>query len=249
MIGDRPKYDVADLKTPKLSETGYALFMRLVDSWPLGKFILWKIKRDSDFGIVEKFGAKVPQLPLFVPVQAPSADDLRLAQTATELFDLEKFIADVPNRAKVGAKGFRFWSVEDLIQGYKTNKFTPIDVVKAFFEASQQSNQGPMAIHAVIRVDEASVLEQASQAWKRIQLSTTLSPLDGIPIIIKENVDIAGYKNSQGTNGRIIGTTPSTKDAPVVERMRKLGMIILGKSSILYRDRIPGSSFFVCSPP
>jgi hypothetical protein len=87
-----------------LGEFGYNLFMKAANTWPLGKFILAKIKKDSDFGVVEKMAAKLTNLPMFVPTLNPSKDDLSLAAATTT--DLSSFLKSSPNHPRGSQNDF-----------------------------------------------------------------------------------------------------------------------------------------------
>lgn len=55
--------------------------------------------------------------------------------------------------------------------------------------------------------------------------------LHGIPVLIKDNIDVAGMPTTVGS--RIFaGAGPAKRDAPVVERLRREGAIILGKTNM-----------------
>lgn len=114
-----------------------------------------------------------------------------------------------------------------------------MDLVRSIFAATAESNRGDLPLNSIIRMNESDVMKQAEAAWERIKSGTALSLLDGVPVIIKESLDIAGHPSTQGTNGRIIGRSPAPEDSPLVQRLRKTGAIVLGKSS----------TFFDCSQP
>ena len=81
------------------------------------------------------------------------------------------------------------------------------------------------ALNAFIHVAENSALAQAQASDRRGAAGCPLSALDGVPIAIKDNIDVLGMPT---TNGLGTSWMPSA-DAPVVRRLRDLGMTILGK--------------------
>lgn len=88
-----------------------------------------------------------------------------------------------------------------------------------------QTTVKPLAL-----VFKESALEAAAASDVRRKQNTLLSPLDGIPITIKENIDIARYPSTIGMNSR--RDHRAEKDAFIVEQLRKAGCIFLGKSNL-----------------
>ena len=70
-------------------------------------------------------------------------------------------------------------------------------------------------------------MTDAAAAAKRARSKQRLSPIDGIPVAIKDNIDLAGVPTSNGIGGPAY-RIPET-DSEVVRRLRAAGAIILGK--------------------
>ena len=88
-------------------------------------------------------------------------------------------------------------------------------------------------------------LDDARSSDARRTSGKSLGPLDGVPVVVKDAMDMAGFPTTGGwrllhskTGG--VDLYPAT-DAPVVARMRAAGAVILGKTNIpvLERDRQP----------
>ncbi len=81
------------------------------------------------------------------------------------------------------------------------------------------------------------------------------SPLHGVPVAVKDVVDVAGMPSAWGDEATYGHRRPE-RDAPIVRRLRDLGAVILGKTAVsrfgfwwpgktrnpLSPDRTPGSS-------
>ena len=71
-------------------------------------------------------------------------------------------------------------------------------------------------------------LQQADEADARVAKGD-FPPLIGIPIAVKDEIDIAGEVTSRGTGAY---TTPAPADAEVVRRLRAAGAIVIGKTKM-----------------
>ncbi len=79
-------------------------------------------------------------------------------------------------------------------------------------------------VNAYITVTAETALAQADESDAR---AARLGPLDGVPIALKDNIDVAGVTTTNGMGPRN-HPVPAT-DAPVVARLRAAGAVLLGK--------------------
>jgi amidase len=84
-------------------------------------------------------------------------------------------------------------------------------------------------VNAVLAVDETA-LDQALAADRRRAAGTSRGPLDGIPVLVKDNIDTAGLATTAGS--RHLAGTPPRHDAEIVRRLRSAGAVILGKTNL-----------------
>ncbi|MGW6056667.1 amidase family protein [Streptomyces sp. NPDC055189] len=84
-------------------------------------------------------------------------------------------------------------------------------------------------IHAVLRTSPTA-LRQAAASDARHRHGKTLGPLDGIPVLLKDNVDTRDMPTTAGSLA-LAGSPPDT-DAELVTRLRKAGAVILGKTNL-----------------
>jgi amidase len=72
-----------------------------------------------------------------------------------------------------------------------------------------------------------SARQEAEAAQRRLDAGERL-PLLGVPIAIKDDIDVAGELTTYGTSAV---STPATRDAEVVARLRAAGAVIIGKTT------------------
>ncbi|KMK00151.1 indoleacetamide hydrolase [Bradyrhizobium japonicum] len=82
-------------------------------------------------------------------------------------------------------------------------------------------------LNAFVTLDEAGALKAAA-AFDATGDRT--KPLGGVPIVIKDNIEVAGLPCSAGTPA-LKDYVPKT-DAPVVAKLRAAGAVIIGKTSM-----------------
>ncbi|MFG3118112.1 amidase [Streptomyces sp. NPDC048197] len=83
--------------------------------------------------------------------------------------------------------------------------------------------------HAVLRTDPTA-LRQAAASDARHRHGTTRGPLDGIPVLLKDNVDTHDMPTTAGSLA--LAGTPPDRDAALVTRLRDAGAVILGKTNL-----------------
>lgn len=84
-------------------------------------------------------------------------------------------------------------------------------------------------IHAVLRTDPTA-LAQAAASDARRRGGAVRGPLDGIPVLVKDNVDTRGLASTAGSLA--LAGRPPASDAALVTRLRQAGAVILGKTNL-----------------
>ena len=85
------------------------------------------------------------------------------------------------------------------------------------------------ALNAVVAVCPERARREAEVADAEVARGALRGPLHGVPITIKDSLDVAGLVSTWGTRGRA-GFVPAA-DATVVARLRAAGAIALGKTN------------------
>ncbi|HEX5499282.1 MAG TPA: amidase, partial [Thermomicrobiales bacterium] len=83
-------------------------------------------------------------------------------------------------------------------------------------------------VRAWVMIDEAGARETARRLDDERKQGKSRGPLDGIPIGIKDIVDVAGWPAKAGS--RLRENHRAERDAELVARLRNAGAIILGKT-------------------
>lgn len=123
-------------------------------------------------------------------------------------------------------------TVAKVQEGFRTGTFTAESLAEACFRQIDTFNHHYNAI--IFRNDAA--LDDARAIDRRRESGEALGPLAGVPVVIKDPMDMVGFPTTAGwsllyskTGG--VDLMPAT-DSPVVARMRAAGAILLGKTNV-----------------
>jgi aspartyl-tRNA(Asn)/glutamyl-tRNA(Gln) amidotransferase subunit A len=119
-----------------------------------------------------------------------------------------------------------FLSVAALGRHYAAGDLSPTDVAERHLARLEALEP---ALNAFQVVDREGALRAAQEASGRWRQGAARGPLDGVPITIKDNVDMKGWPTRNGSTTS--SATPAAEDAPVVARLREAGAVFLGKTT------------------
>jgi Asp-tRNA(Asn)/Glu-tRNA(Gln) amidotransferase A subunit family amidase len=74
------------------------------------------------------------------------------------------------------------------------------------------------------------LMAQARAATERIRSRNPLSILDGVPVPVKDEVDMLSFGTIVGTG--FLGKSPANQDSTVVAQMRASGALMVGKCNM-----------------
>lgn len=117
-------------------------------------------------------------------------------------------------------------SVEELTARYRARTLSPVEVAQAHLDRAT-AVEPRIAAFQVLTPDLAIAHAKASQA--RWQEGRPLSGIDGVPVTIKDNLDIAGLPTRNGS--LTTSDQPVSEDSPAVARLREAGAVFLGKTT------------------
>jgi Asp-tRNA(Asn)/Glu-tRNA(Gln) amidotransferase A subunit family amidase len=124
---------------------------------------------------------------------------------------------------------FRPPTVAELERAYREGRRTPREVCDATLAAIRTSDRDDPPLRAVIRVTDQRARRDADASTERWQRGQPLSPLDGVPVVIKDNTDVAGVPT---TNGTVIEFPVPQRDGSAVERLAAAGAVLVGKANM-----------------
>ena len=98
-------------------------------------------------------------------------------------------------------------------------------------------------LNAVVTIDEARVLEDARAVDHARARGDQLGPLSGLPFVVKDQIDVAGYPTTSG-NAALMGYVPD-HSAAVVDTMIRNGGVVFAKTNL--PDMIAGGNLMAAA--
>ena len=144
--------------------------------------------------------------------------------------DVRASLETWPQPTENTAGEFKYWSVRDYAQAFESGRKTPLDVAQTFLAAVKESETHQPPMRFFIAQQEDDLLRQAQEATERWQAGTPKTLLDGVPVAVKDEVDMIPYPTSVGTS--FMAQAQATKDAVTVARLRQTGAMLLGKANM-----------------
>ncbi len=119
------------------------------------------------------------------------------------------------------------WSAGDLAQAIRMRQVSAREVVQAHLDRIAAVND---QVHAITVTLADSALEAADAADRAVAAGETLGPLHGVPMTVKENIEMTGSAYTEGVPALRFAVPPV--DAPHVAQMKAAGAIPIGRTNM-----------------
>ena len=118
-------------------------------------------------------------------------------------------------------------SLSSLAGLLKSGELSPVEICRAFIG---RKNEVEPFVGAFLNFNEEGILEQARLSENRWKKSSPLSPYDGIPIAVKDNIAVSGERCSCAS--KILENFISPYDAFVIEKLKSKGFVTYGRTNM-----------------
>ncbi|CAG8518345.1 3874_t:CDS:10 [Ambispora leptoticha] len=217
-------------KNPKAPIVRYfsLLILNFLVEWipGLSKFLFY----DSGFTALRKFkyDDSLTAIPLPLPKEEFGLNKVEHSVVGLEIFEEKENKAEpIGSTEYLTAWHFR--------EAYLSGRITPSQVAKnliAKIEAAHTfTSPTEPSIEGFYQYDHDEILRQAEESTARYAQNESLGPLDGVPVGIKDEIDVKGFETRVGT-AFINRGNKAQQDATLVRRLREKGAIIVGKTSM-----------------
>lgn len=120
----------------------------------------------------------------------------------------------------------RFATIAEARDALDRREISALELTRLHLDAIAAENQ---QVNAFVGVMAEEALASAAAADRALAAGER-RPLLGIPVSLKDLIDVAGWVTTAGARDE--GRPPATEDAEVVHRLRAAGAVILGKTTL-----------------
>ncbi len=134
-------------------------------------------------------------------------------------------------------------SLVEAAEQIRNRKLSPVELTKACLDRIERMNP---EVNAFITVTADLAMEEGKQAEDEITAGKWRGPMHGIPVALKDLIDVAGVRTTAGS--RQYSNRMATEDAVIVAQLKQAGAVIVGKTN-LHEFAFGGSGIVSASGP
>ena len=120
-------------------------------------------------------------------------------------------------------------SIDDLRAMMASGQQTSAGITELYIERIKMLDQNGPTLRSVIALSP-NAIEQARASDARRKAGKLKGPLDGVPVLIKDNIDTRELPTTAGSLA--LADNMTKRDAPMIALLRAQGAVILGKTNL-----------------
>ncbi|CAL5368812.1 unnamed protein product [Camellia sinensis] len=227
----------ANVKAPRMAGLLVKIFVWFLESRIFGGILLYMLKRNNLIHKLVSY-AELEESPVFVPSHPYEGlkeqevklveDDLSPSDKIQKAMECIQCSESIQENSELS---FHRWTVLDYSRAYISGEITPLMVAERFIAAVHESSEPALHMSFFIDYNVGDILRQATESTQRYKQGEPLSPLDGVPIAIKDEIDCMPYPTTGGTKW-LQKVRHCADDACCVKRLRLCGAILVGKTNM-----------------
>ncbi|XP_044329870.1 fatty acid amide hydrolase isoform X1 [Triticum aestivum] len=183
----------------------------------------------------------IPERPMFYPEYPPQEPERGVVTLGDDRDPVDRVEEALSCLAPYDPSGrftsadeknpFLYWKIRDFAYAYRSGITTPSAVAELVIAGVEEWNnkKPPMPMLIFFKADD--LRKQADASTKRFEKGSPISVLDGIFFAVKDDIDCLPYPSKSATTF-FDEIRPVEKDAVAVSRLRKCGVIFIGKANM-----------------
>ena len=118
-------------------------------------------------------------------------------------------------------------SIEESAGALRTRDLSAVDLATAYLDRIDARNDH---LGAYITVTRDAAIAQAEAADRALAAGEDRGPLHGIPVAVKDIIDVTGVRTTAGS--RVLAGNVAESDSTITERLEAAGAVLLGKLNL-----------------
>lgn len=124
-------------------------------------------------------------------------------------------------------------SISRLAELMEGGAITSYEICKVYIERIEKYDKAGIKLNSIISLN-TNALSQAEQLDRERKAGNLRGVLHGVPILVKDNIDVSGFPTTLGKN--VSSDEVANEDAAAVLKLVEQGAIILGKTNLSTND-------------
>jgi Asp-tRNA(Asn)/Glu-tRNA(Gln) amidotransferase A subunit family amidase len=212
------EYDLKSLNLPKLYGNFLKTFAGAARNPLTGPLILGSLLENGGIPKLRKlkFSEEPTNFPLVIPAEhAKGHMDMPL---------------DAPAVDRIPREQMPFTLVRDYAEAYRNGSLTPLEAAEQVIGAIEASEKTSPAMRLFVASYAEDIRRQSTESMERIRTGKLRSIFEGVPVAIKDELDLVPYPSTVGTC--FLGDQPVQKDSYAAAQLRAAGAILVGKTNM-----------------
>ncbi|KAG0085209.1 hypothetical protein BGZ92_009166 [Podila epicladia] len=231
-------YNLKDPHSPVVSGRSLAVLCNVIEQVGELSGITQYLCKDAGLHVLRNTEYDEPPTttPVWAPTQEMVAASIPDSTTSLSSADylaaiMEQADKEVDSPTLKAPSGHRFLSCRDYYVAYKSKRTTPTLIAEQLLDNIEESCKISPPLGALWSWRADFILKQAKASTQRYSEGRPKSIVDGVPVVIKDEIDVEGLVTGVGTSF-LNRNSPALEDAFLVKKLRELGAIIIGKSTM-----------------
>ncbi len=231
---EKPVYNLKSVRIPRTSGRTLKILAFLLRTPVTRSLLIPVLLRQAGIQSLRK--CKVEDEPLMHPVHpADNKITSSVAKKSIKQFfnSFEKIEASESAVKNAGSEKKSLFHPEtafDFHQAYHEGKTSPVDVAIRLLDIIRSIEESAVPLRPYIAWEERELMKQANASAERFSKGKSLGILDGVPVSVKDELDMLPFKTMIGT--RFYSNQPPEQDATSVARLRSAGALMVGKTNM-----------------
>mmetsp|Transcript_38200 Transcript_38200/g.81513 ORF Transcript_38200/g.81513 Transcript_38200/m.81513 type:complete len:598 (-) Transcript_38200:63-1856(-) len=224
-------YNLKAVKSPRLCGRLLDLLSRIIGLPIIGRWIVELIKRRNHVDEMVRFATSShpPLLPLYYPIHEMTAEEGAMHRRMAEECPLDlQELTSVEHSKGARQQEFRHWTILDYTSRYMNGTTTPSQVADRIIDAINNMNDKNKNLSVVTQMNVDQLRSQAADSTKRYRDGNTMGVLDGVPILVKDEIPLVGFIVTRGTS--FISDTAESDIFPIL-KLKQQGVLVVGKTN------------------